>query len=103
VAGETQLESAMLDWLREKLGDHRPSRDEALELALEAWITARHTTIEGEADKPEVKLPQNFDARKALREEVKTGTIEAVVLDRSRPEDNKFARLSEKDLRDVLK
>jgi proteasome alpha subunit len=103
VAGTPQLESAMIEWLREKVGDHRQTRDEALELALEAWIVAKHTTLEGEADKVEVRLPQNFDARKALREEVKTGTIEAAVLDRSRPEDNKFARLSEKEFKDVLK
>jgi len=103
VAGPPQLEAAMSDWLREKLGDHRHTRDEALELALEAWIVAKHTTFEGEAGKVEVRLPQNFDARKALREEVKTGTIEAAVLDRSRPEENKFARLNEKDFKDVLK
>jgi len=103
VAGTPQLESAMIDWLKDKLGDRRLSRDEALELALEAWIVARHTTLEGEGDKLEVRLPQNFDARKALREEVKTGTIEAAVLDRSRPEDSKFTRLTEKEFRDVLK
>lgn len=103
VAGMPQLESAMLKWLTEKIGSKRPTRDEALELALEAWIVARHSTIEGEEDKLEAKLPQNFDARKALREEVKTGTIEAAVLDRSRPEESKFVRLSEKEIRDVLK
>ena len=103
VAGVPQLESAMVQWLREKVGDKRPTRDEALELALEAWIVARHTTVEGGEDKLEAHLPQNFDARKALREEVKSGTIEAAVLDRSRPEDSKFARLTERDIKDVLK
>jgi proteasome alpha subunit len=103
IAGSAQLESAILNWLRGKIGSTRPTRDEALELALEAWIVAKHTTIEASDEKTEIKLPENFDARKALREEVKTGTIEAAVLDRSRPEDAKFSRLSEKEFRDVLK
>lgn len=102
IAGTPQIEEAMVRWLGEKLSS-RPSREEALQVALEAWVVAHHTTIEGEGDKMEAHLPETFDARKALREEIKTGTIQAAVLDRSRPEDSKFVKLEEKDFKDVVK
>jgi proteasome alpha subunit len=101
VAGTTQRETAMLDWLGQKVEGQRRTRDAALEMALEAWIVGRHMAFEGEEGKG--KLPDNFDPKRALREEVKSGTIEAAVLDRNRPGDNKFTRLSEKEFRDVLK
>lgn len=103
VAGAPQLETAMLHWIKQKLNSGRPNRNDALELALEAWIVGKHATLEGEGDKQQVRLPESFDAKKALRDEIKTATIQAAVLDRSLPEDSKFTRLTEKEFKEVLK
>ena len=61
----------MLDWLRQKVDGQRRTRDAALEIALEAWIVGKHMAFEGQDGK--ATLPDNLDAKKALREEVKSG------------------------------
>lgn len=103
LAGTSEAEKAMLDYLLEHNGNPRRTLDDALKLAVKTWAIGMDTAQQGESQESEGTEKREIDPEKILKENLKTRHVEAAVLDRSRPVTRRFRLLDEKEVRAVLK
>ena len=102
LAGRRGAEDAMRQHLDKTIWDGKGDRDAALRLALETWVIGQHASRIAVPEK-ETGKPIEWDWRKILREELKTRSVEAAVLERTRATVSKFRHLEEREIRPALK
>jgi proteasome alpha subunit len=104
IAGVRHSETRMLEYLAARAGSGKPrSLADALLLALETWAIGAQVARMSEAEYAEQREISEADAKKFLKEQLKSRTPEAAVLDRKRPAASKFRMLEEKEIRAALK
>ncbi len=92
VAAGTESAREAMERVLSGLSKKMPKRDAALETALEAWAVGRR----------EASSESETDWRAVLAEALKTGIVEAALLERSSPRERRFRFLSEDELRPLL-
>ena len=103
LAGTSEAEKAMLDYLVEHDGNQRRSLEDALKLAAKTWAVGMDTAEQGENKPGEDDAKREIEPEKVLKDYLKTRHVEAAVLERSRPVTGKFRLLDEKEIRAALK
>jgi len=98
VAGTSRAEQFMLDQL-EKLAKGLPSLDEAVKAALWAWATGRYVSTLHDEEEPN---PSTDKLRQVLSDELKSGSVEAAVLERDTKRETRFRILPESELSPIL-
>jgi len=103
LAGTSEAEKAMLDYLVEHNGNPRRSLEDALKLAAKTWAIGMEAAEQGKGAEDETDKEREVEPEKVLKEYLKTRHIEAAVLERSRPVTGRFRLLDEKEIRSALK
>jgi proteasome alpha subunit len=103
LAGTSEAETAMLNYLLEHNGNPRRSLDEALRLAAAAWAIGMETAQENAGGEGDAAQKREIDPGKVLKECLKTRHVEAAVLARSAPVTRRFRLLDDKEVRSALK
>jgi proteasome alpha subunit len=103
LAGTTEAEKAMLDYLAENNGNPRRPLDDALRLAAKTWAIGMDAAEEGQSKEGEATEKREVDPGKILKESLKSRHVEAAVLDRNGPAMRSFRLLDEKEVRSALK
>ena len=87
--------------------DGKGSLQSALQVGLETWAIGQHasrmTPVAAAAQEKETPKPDEWNWRKLVQDELKGRSIEAAVLERTRPATTKFRRLEEREIRPVIK
>jgi proteasome alpha subunit len=103
LAGTSEAEKQMLNFLVDNNGNPRRSLDDALRLAARTWAIGMETAERaGQAESEDAKT-EEIDAVKTLKEHLKARHVEAAVLDRARPVTARFRLLDDKEIRSALK
>jgi proteasome alpha subunit len=103
LAGTSEAQKAMLDYLVEHNGNPRRALDDALKLAARTWAVGMDMAEHGENKEGEASEKRDIEPEKVLKEYLKVRHVEAAVLERSRPITGKFRLLDEKEVRSALK
>ncbi len=103
LAGTSEAEKTMMNYLVEHNGDSRRSLDDALKLAARTWAIGMDAAEAGETKEGEEADKREVDPEKILKDNMKTRHVEAAVLSRSGPAASRFRLLDEKEVRAALK
>ena len=103
LAGTTDAENAMANYLVEQDGNPRRSLEDALKLAAKTWAVGMDTAEKGESKEGDESEKREIDPEKVLKENLKARHVEAAVLARSSPVTNRFRLLDDKEIRAALK
>jgi proteasome alpha subunit len=103
LAGTSEAEKTMMNYLVEHNGDSHRSLDDALKLAAKAWAIGMDAAEAGETKEGEEADKREVDPEKILKDNMKTRHVEAAVLSRSGPATSRFRLLDEKEVRAALK
>jgi proteasome alpha subunit len=103
LAGTTDAEDAMANYLIDQDGNPRRSLEDALKLAAKTWAVGMETAEKGARKEGEETEKHEIDPEKILKENLKGRHVEAAVLARSSPATNRFRLLDDKEIRAALK
>jgi proteasome alpha subunit len=103
LAGTSEANKAMLDYLVEHNGNPKRALDDALRLAAKTWAVGMNTAEQGDNKEDESEDKRDFSPEKVLKEYLKARHIEAAVMERGRPATGKFRLLDDKEVRAALK
>lgn len=98
VIGASQRAEERASAVLASLGDETPSRLQALDAGLRAWAAARRYATASEDE----ETPQEQALFETLAQELKTGTVEAGLLQRGTARENKFRILTAAELAPVV-
>ena len=74
-----------------------------MKLAARAWAVGMDTAQTGETEEGEETEKRDLDPEKILKENLKTGHVEAAVLLRNGPSTSRFRLLDEKEVRAAIR
>ena len=107
LAGTSEAEKAMMDYLVEHDGNPRRSLEDAIKLAARTWAVGMNAAELGsdakESEEAVAADKQDVDPEKILKDNLKNRHVEAAVLTRTGPGTSRFHLLDDKEVRAALK